>query len=65
MKLKEKLDSSKYCPDSCDSLYGDKCIMRINPRDDKYYFRLMFESNKLNRRYIRREDCPIKGKVNE
>ena len=29
MKRKEIFDNSKYCPDSCESLYGGKCIMRV------------------------------------
>lgn len=59
MNSKQKLDSSKYCPDSCDSLYRGKCIMRI---DRKYNggFRLLYEQVRLTSRYIRREDCPLR-----
>ena len=47
-----------YCPDSCESLYGGKCIMRI---DGVYNggFPLYYEQIKLGRRYIRRQDCPM------
>ena len=64
MKRKVILDSSKYCPDSCDSLYADKCIMRINGEYNGG-FRLLFDQVKLSRRYIRREDCPLRGKNSE
>ncbi len=58
MNRKEKLDSSKYCPDSCDSLYGDKCIMQLNGNYNGGHV-LFYELIKLHRRYIRREDCPL------
>ena len=59
MNRKQKLDSSKYCPDSCDSLYGGQCIMRINGEFNGS-FRLLSEPYKLGMRYIRRNDCPLK-----
>jgi hypothetical protein len=64
MKRKEKLDRSQFCPDSCDSLYRGKCIMRL---EDKYNGSqiLFFEQGKLHRRYFRREDCQLRGKIND
>jgi len=61
MKRKEKPDSSQFCPDSCDSLYGGKCIMRL---DGKYVggFPLLYEHKTLTKRYIRRDTCPLGGK---
>ena len=64
MKRKVSLDRSKYCPDSCDSLYGGKCIMRL---DGKYVggFPLPYEHETLTRHYIRRETCPLRDKNDE
>ena len=58
MKLKQNLDSSRYCPDSCESLYGGKCIIRIDGVYNGGLF-LYYEQIKLGRRYIRRQDCPM------
>jgi len=59
VNCKQKLDSSKYCPESCDSLYRDKCIMKV---DEKFNggVRLLYEEGKLFNHYIRRVDCPLK-----
>lgn len=64
MKRKEKLDSSEYCPDSCDSLYDGKCIMRLGEKYNGSQV-LFFEQGKLHRRYFRREDCKLRGDKNE
>ena len=60
MNRKQKLDSSKYCPTSCESLYGGKCIMRINGEYNGG-FRLLYYELGFGRHYIRREYCPLKG----
>jgi len=65
MKREEKLDSSQYCPDSCESLYKGKCIMKIDGNyngAEVWNGHLFFEQLKLRRRYFRREDCQLREK---
>ena len=64
MKRKEKLDSSMYCPTSCDSLYGGRCIMRINGVYNGG-LRLLYYELGFGRHYIRREDCPMRKEKDE
>lgn len=59
IKGRRKLDSSRYCPNSCDSLYGRKCIMRVDGKD--YPLFLFYDSVGLGKRYIRRDDCPLQA----
>jgi len=62
MKGRNKVDkhsNSYFCPDSCESLYGGKCIMRIN-NEYSGGFVLLYEQVGLGRRYIRRESCSLK-----
>ena len=50
----------KYCPESCDSLYGKYCTMRVKDIElSAPYYRLNY-TDKLPRRYYRRESCPLK-----
>ena len=51
--------NSFYCPDSCESLYGGQCIMRIDGVYNGGFPLYYDEQIKLGRRYIRRQDCRV------
>jgi len=55
---KKCIDSIQFCPTSCESLYGGKCIMRIGGIYNGG-FPLYYKQIKLGRCYIRRQDCPL------
>jgi len=55
--LKEFGNQKVYCPDSCDSLYGGKCIMRVDGNEFKGF--LFYDEVGLGKKYIRRTDCPL------
>jgi len=57
MKLKQ--DIVKYCPNSCDSLYKGRCIMRKSYGDNPHGLFLFADDVGLGKRYIRRDDCPL------
>jgi len=65
MKKKNQIDSSKFCPTSCESLYGGKCIMRLKNDSNPIGFRLLYYELGFGRHYIRREDCPLRENNNE
>ncbi len=60
LALKLKYTTQKYCPDSCDSLYVGKCIMKLDGKDYPWF--LFYDTVGLGKRYIRREDCPLRNK---
>jgi len=62
--MKKNTNNPDFCPNSCESLYKGKCIIRLNGKYNGGLPLLYYELG-FGRHYIRREDCPLRGETND